>query len=233
MFTLNHELLASLRREPTTFDNVYWVIGGACSGKSTVCRAIAAQHALSIYDMDEHFFGDYMGRYAWERHPASKRWFSADNPLEWVLSLAWPEFNSLYRAANLECLDLFAEDLRNDPPAGPLIVDGGITHPTVLAQVLPATRIFCIGIDSAHSADCWNHDPARMPMKEMVLKLDNPNASWPKFLGFDRLISATIVDESEATGIKVQHRDDDLSVTELAAIILDYFQNDDGFDLCR
>lgn len=224
MLELNHELLTSLRAEPARFDNVYWVIGGACSGKSTVCQAIAAQHSISLYDMDEHSFGDYIGRYTWDRHPASKSWFSAENPLEWVLSLSWPEFNDLYRAANLECLDLFAEDLRADPPSGPVLVDGGITHPSVLAQILPAARIFCIGVDSQTSADCWNQDPARAPMKEMVVKLDNPNADWPKFLEFDRFISATIIDESEMAGVEVQYREGGLPVAELAATILKHFQ---------
>ena len=188
------------------------------------CRAISTQRSLSLYDMDEYSFGAYMGRYTWERHPASKSWFSADNPLEWVLSLSWAEFNSLYRAANAEILDLFTEDLRADPPAGPLIVDGGITHPSVLAQVLPAAHVFCIGIDVQSGADCWNHDPARAPMKEMVCKLDNPNASWPKFLEFDRLISETIVGESEEAGIKVHYRDEALTLTDLAAIILEHFR---------
>ena len=161
MFDPNLELLAILRAERARFERVFWVIGGSCSGKSTACRAISAQRSLALYDMDEHSFGAYMGRYTWERHPASKRWFSADNPLEWALSLSWNEFNELYRAVNIECLDLFAEELRNGPPAGPLLVDGGITHPSVLAHLLPPERIFCIGIDSEASAHCWNHDPAR------------------------------------------------------------------------
>ena len=37
-------------------------------------------------------------------------WFTAANPLHWMLSLPWAEFDALYRAANAETLDLLADD---------------------------------------------------------------------------------------------------------------------------
>lgn len=79
-----------------------WVIGGACSGRSTVCRTIARWTGVPVYDMDEHVYGRYMSRYSAPRHPASTAWFK-----------------------------------RGD---GPVLVDGGITHRSVLASAEVLSR---------------------------------------------------------------------------------------------
>ena len=205
-FAPNLDILADVRTRLSAFEQIRWVIGGAGSGKSTICRAISARLGLTVYDMDEHIFGLYMGRYSWQRHPASKSWFSAENSLEWAVGLPLDEFDSLNRAANIEYLDLFAEDMASRAPDTPLLVDGGITHPSILAQALPGERILCLGLKPEQSALAWNTDPDRQPMKQMVLDLKSETATWEKFLAQDRQITETIQRESQAAGITIVPR---------------------------
>jgi hypothetical protein len=166
--------------------------------------------------MDEHILGLYMERYTWQRHPASMSWFSAENSLEWAISLPLDEFDSLNRAANVEYLDLFAEDMADRTPDTPLLVDGGITHPAILAQAIPRERILCIGIEPQESAMAWNTEPNRLPMKQMILDLNSEVATWKKFLAQDRLITETIQRESQAAGITIVPRPPSSSVKGLS-----------------
>ena len=103
-------------------------------------------------------------------------------------------------------------------------MDGGVTHPSVLAQVIPPERIFCIEVDVEQSARMWNEDEGRVVMKQLVLDLPDGEAMWRRFLEFDRAISENIVDESRSAGIRVFRRDDGLSVAELTRIVMEHLR---------
>ncbi len=224
IFKTNQEMLRNVGATLAEFDQIYWVLGGAASGKSTVCRAIAERTDTAVYDMDAHIYGAYMGRYDEGRHPASLAWFTAVNPLAFILSLSATEFDSLNRAANVEYLDLFAEEMRQNPPQAPLLVDGGLTHPSVLAQVLPVERIVCLVVETAVSHHAWNHDPQRAEMKQSVLNLPDGAAAWAKFLAFDQQINDTMITESREAGITLGERTAMTSVESLASMVLKRFQ---------
>ena len=206
------------------FDQIFWVIGGAASGKSTICRTIAEQTGIPVYDMDAHIYGAYMGRYDKGRHPASLAWFTAVNSLAFILSLSPTEFDSLNRAANVEYLDLLAEEMAQNRPQGPLLVDGGLTHPSVLAQVLPLERIVCLVVDTAVSHHAWNHDPERAEMKQSILNLPDGAVAWNKFLTFDQQINDTMITESRVAGITICERTAMTSVESLANTVLKHFR---------
>jgi hypothetical protein len=216
MYHLDEELLHRAREVLSGRDDLHWIIGGAGSGKSAVARAISEARGVPLYDMDQHIYDRYQSRYRADRHPASSAWFTAPNPLAWVLSLSLDEFDALNRAADAEYLDLLAEDLAGDGRAGPLLFDGGFTHPSVLARVAAPGRIVCLDVADADRVRMWENSAERAEMKRWVHDLPDPAAMWTKFLAFDQLISDTLVAESHAHGIQVLHRDDYPSVTELA-----------------
>lgn len=216
MYDLNEELLDQARKLLSGRDDLRWIIGGAGSGKSTVSRAISEAHGVPVYDMDGHIYGRYLPRYRADRHPASSAWFTAPNPLAWVLTLSAGEFDALNRAADAEYLDLLAEDLAGDGRAGPLLVDGGFTHPSVLARVAAPGRIVCLTVADADRVRMWESSAERAEMKRWIHDLPHADTMWRKFLAFDQLISDTLVAESHAHGIRVLDRDGYASVTELA-----------------
>lgn len=206
-FQVNQELLSRAGSILARRSRVYWIVGGACSGKSTICRAIAAQCGIPIYDMDSHLFGDYPSRCTQARHPALKTWFAAPDPFAWLLGLPPDEFEVFNRATTAEYLDLLADDLRGAEPDDALLIDGGITNPALLAQVMPVSRIVCMETPEAMSARIWEESAERRSMKEMALQLPNPEAAWSKFLLFDRLMTRTILRECRESGIAVVTRD--------------------------
>lgn len=196
---------------------LYWLIGGSTTGKSTVARALAEETGIAIYDMDEQVFGRY--RFDPRRHPATTAWFGAGNPLAFMLSLDWPSFNALYRAANAEYLDLMADDLGAGGERRPLLVDGGITHPSVLAQAIPPERIVCLATTGEMSRRAWETDPERAEMRRWIEDLPDGVAKWQRFLDYDGRMSQTLEHESRELGIRVVARDEQTTVGETAAAV--------------
>ena len=145
-----------------------------------------------------------------------------DSPLHWMLSQPWAEFDALYRAANAETLDLLAGDLAGRPDE-PLLIDGGITHPSVLTQVIPAARVVCLERDEAQRAVEWDTSPTRTPMRDEILALPDGAALWRRFLEYDRRLTETIGRESRECGIQVLSWAEGDTVERLAARVLKLF----------
>ena len=124
MYTQQELLLGHVKNVLFSRSNLRWLIGGSGSGKSTISQAIGARTGIAVYDMDEAVFGRF--HFDPTRHPATTAWFTAANPLHWMLCQPWPAFDALYRAANAETLDLLAADLAGRPDEL-LLIDGGIT----------------------------------------------------------------------------------------------------------
>ena len=193
--------------------NLRWLIGGSASGKSTIARALGARTGIAVYDMDEAVFGRF--HFDPIRHPATTAWFTAANPLAWMLSRPWAEFEALYRANNAEMLDLLAGDLAGRPDA-PLLIDGGITHPSVLTQVIPAGRIVCLETDDARRRHEWATAPGRAGMKAEILALPDGAALWERFLEYDRQMTATLGRESRECGIQILGWDESHTVEQIS-----------------
>ena len=83
-FVIDHALLARAQ-EKLSGRTLLWIVGGAGSGKTTVCQALSARLGLSVYDMDAHIYGSYHGRFNPARHPVNTAWSAAPDGLAWLL----------------------------------------------------------------------------------------------------------------------------------------------------
>ena len=215
-YCVDRQLLVKARRVLANRSNVAWIIGGAGAGKSTVCRAIAGDHGIPVYDMDAHVFDDYPQRCSRQRHPAISAWFGAPDSFAWMLGLPESDFLDFNRASNAEFLDLLADDLSGAAPDGALLVDGWITNPLLLAQVVPVSRIVCLETEAGISTKAWEDDPDRRSMKDMVWRLPHPQEAWRKFLDADSLMTRTLLEECKTGGIHIIRRNER---TPLAATV--------------
>lgn len=215
-YSVNEDLLFQARSVLAKNENLYWIIGGAGSGKTTVSQILSEQHNIAVYDMDAHIYGAYHKRFSKSRHPANHVWAQAPNGLQWLLSMNWAQFEGFSRAALPEYLDLLAEDIQKESPKNTVIVDGGIWTPSLLAQVLPKEQIVCLAISDGSTQNIWEENAERREMKEMVARLPAPDVAWHQFTEFDRRISKTILAESIAAEIPVVYRDENVSQAQFS-----------------
>ena len=220
MFEADRALVREAAQTLASARGLRWVIGGACSGKSSVCQTISRWTGVPVYDMDEHVYGHYMSRYSPSRHPASSAWFGRRDGLAWVLSLPWETFDDLNRATNAEFLDLVARDVAERYGDRPVLVDGGITHPSVLAAAVDPARIACLAVDDAESRRIWEEDEARSGMRRAVERLPGGRERWATFLTFNERMSATIEREAREQGVAVFVRTPGVSVEEASRTIM-------------
>ena len=220
MFEVDRALVLAAAQRLESVRGLRWVIGGACSGKSSVCRTVSRWTGVPVYDMDEKVYGRFLSRYSVSRHPASTTWLKRSGGLAWVLSLPWEAFDALNRATNAEFLDLMSRDVSERFGDRTVLVDGGITHPSVLAAVVDPTRIACLTVAPAESRRIWEEDEARAEMRRAVERLPGDADRWATFLAFDARMSATIDREAREQGVAVIERTDGVSVEELSRTVM-------------
>ena len=215
-FIINNDLLTQSRASLFRRDRLYWVVGGAGSGKTTICRALSARFDIPVYDMDAHIYGAYHGRFTHKRHPVNREWSTARDGLAWLLDMSWDEFDSFNQAALPEYLDLLVEDLDATKPNASVLIDGGICNPALIAQVITTRQIVCLAIPGRSSAEIWKETNERNSMKEAIDQLAKPEEAWRKFLEFDERITNTILKECQENNISVCPRGETESVNEFA-----------------
>ena len=216
-FPVNERYVESAREVLSRHDGIRWILGGACSGKSSIAGHLSARRGIPLYDMDAKIFDGYLTRYRPDRHPATAEWFGQPDGLAWALSLSWEEFDALNWATNAEYLDLLAEDVAAAEPASPLLIDGGMSHPALVARVIANERIVCLKRPREASVRAWEGDPGRTDMKEAILALPGGSEMWAKFLRFDQLLTETLLSECEECCIPIVDVDDRRSLEENAA----------------
>ena len=215
-FSVNADLLAHSRAALWQREGLFWIVGGAGSGKTTVGEILAARFEMLVYDMDAHVYGSFHARFTPERHPVNTAWTTSPDGLAWLLGMSWAEFDAFNRGALPEYVDLLREDLLAIAPGARLLVDGGICNPSLVAQVIPARRIVCLSRPGRSSEEVWTETAERASMKDELGRLANPEDAWSTFLEFDGLITSTILRESEASGITVCARSETESADETA-----------------
>jgi hypothetical protein len=223
LFTINQKLLELAKKRLQNKPNIYWIIGAASSGKTTLSQALAEQSHISLYDMDAHIYGSFGELYSAEQHPTNTAWLSAPNPLAWQLALSLDEFDAFNRAASIEHFDLFTKDIEKRGSQQILLVDGGITHPSLLANIIPRENIFCVHINRHERVKAWETSEERAAMKAWIFDLPDPQVKWQKFLELDEAIAQTMVKECESHHIKLFERDAQTSIQALTQMIADYF----------
>ena len=215
-FNINHNLLQQTQPVLSNRENLFWIVGGAGSGKTTICQALSTKHNMSLYDMDAHIYGTYHQRFIPERHPVNTKWATAENGLAWLLNMSWDEFNSFNQAALPEYLDLLVEDIATIDSSQPILIDGGISNPALLAQALPAEKIVCLARPGLSSQEIWEESAERLAMKNFIYQLPNSEQAWQTFLEFDANITQTMQEESQQQGITVCTRSETELVPEFA-----------------
>jgi hypothetical protein len=221
VYRIDLDLLDFVRDKLARRTRLYWVLGGAGAGKTTVCKKLSAIYSIPIYDMDAHIYDTYHARFVDSRHPVNYAWSKSANGLAWLLDMSPAEFAAFNKAALVEYLDLLAADLEEVDADAPLLIDGGASTMSVLLKVLPANRMVCLLGPLPTSREVWNSSEERAAMKAMVCQLPAGEVAWEKFLDFDQAITQGLAAECREHGVAILAREKLESVEGYAARVAD------------
>ena len=224
-FPVDRDLLGRVRAVLATRSGLRFVVGGAGTGKSSVCAEIGRTRGLEVLDMDARMYGSWFGRFDPGRHPASHAWSAAPDPLAWQLALDPDAFAAFHAATTAEALDLLAEDLERDDslagdPARPILVDGGFGRPIVLAEVVPPAHVVCLALPERLQGDVWTASPERRAFLDAVAAAPIAGDPVASFLALDRRLHAVMAGDARTAGIPLLERDETTDVADLAAQVL-------------
>jgi hypothetical protein len=197
--------------------HVLWLGGSACAGKSTVARALAAAHGLTLYSCDERF-EEHRRRASPERHPHFHRLMDLPPETLWTRPV-----ETQVRDLLLFYEDEFAmivEDLRELP--GPVIAEG--------VGLLPA-RVAGLLVDR-HQA-CWliatpdfrrRHYPQRGPwLAELLGRCPDPQQAFANWMARDDEIARLLAAEAATLALPCRVVDGGGSEEETAAALARQF----------
>ncbi len=129
-------------------DNVYWIGGSSCSGKSSAAKRIAERFDLNVCHTDEHAFGKHM--FALENEaafPAISRYKSMI--VEGIDAFAQREVDVSYRAFLEYCAEVFpllCADIGGMSKERPVAVEGAHVLPELVRPyAAPGNAVFLVG----------------------------------------------------------------------------------------
>ena len=218
-FAVDEGLVMDARAVFERLPGVRFVVGGAGTGKSTVCAEIGRHRGIDVLDVDTLLYGDWFGRFDPRRHRAGHAWSSAADPLAWQLSLDPDAFSAFHAASTAECLDLLAADLAGRGPDVPLLVDGGFGRPAVLARVVPAERIACLALPARLRGRVWTGSEERRAFLAEVAAARLPDGADPvaAFLDLDDRLHDDAIRDARAAGVAIVERDETTALGDLVA----------------
>ena len=206
MFAFDEALLVRVREVLAGQKRCRFILGGAGTGKTTVCAALADRHRLEILDMDARLYGSWHGRFDAVRHPANHAWSGAANPLAWQLALEPEAFLQFQAAATVEALDLLADELARTDDTVPVLVDGGFGSLAVVARAVPPGSIVCLALPPGSSEAVWTADPGRRGFLAMVAAVETVPDPVANFLALDAVMAERMVADARSAGVVVIER---------------------------
>lgn len=206
MFSVDDALVEAVGDALRERTGLRFVAGAAGTGKSTVCAAIGERFGLDVLDMDARIYGSWHGRYDSGRHPASHAWSVARDPLAWQLALEPEAYLAFQAAGTAEAMDLLAEELRDEDPIRPLLVDGGFGSVGVLARVASPDRVACLALPTPLQEGVWTGSVDRRAFLETVAGVTGVDDPVGRFLALDARLARAMVSDARAAGIAVVER---------------------------
>jgi len=185
------------------FENVFWILGGACTGKSTLATALREYLGLHLIDMDERIYGTWVPLYSAESYPENHHWIHQVNPLEWALGLSDDAYSEHCKKVSGEYFQLLEIELGCRDNQEATIIDGGFNSLVPWIQEIQPGNVICLDIERELAITEWNSHPNRAGFKREIIALSEGEEKWKRFLELDALISSQLVQQANALEIPV------------------------------
>lgn len=179
-------------------EDVLWLGGSPCAGKSTVAERLAGEHGLRLYSCDaEH------ERHAAEARRRGLRTFVKLATLGFARIMGRPHEEMLRDALELcrEEFPMILEDLAALPPGRPVLAEGTALLPELVAGAAgPDPRAVWLVPTEAAQRERY----ARRPWAAGLLRAaPDPDGAWDRWMRRDTATAEHVRQQAQARGLPV------------------------------
>jgi 2-phosphoglycerate kinase len=191
------------------YDNIYWIGGGSCAGKSTIARRLAAQHGWHVYATDD-VMAEHARRSTPEDAPLLHRFMAMDMDERW-LNRSPQTLLETFHWFQGECFNMIVEDLLSLPRERAVIVEGFRPLPRLVKPLLSEathavwllpTPAFREAVIENRGGSAWG----------FLAKTSDPEKALHNLLERDRMFTDIL--REETTRLELPAIEVDVSMTE-------------------
>lgn len=154
-------------------NNILWISGGPCGGKSTITNLLAEKYNFIAYHADDYIFEHKRMASLYEQ-PAMTRYFV---DWEWFFNRPEEEYIQWLQTSSEEQLSMIIVDLIKLSNENRIIVADGIFNPFMLKQIAPVNHCIFLFADSSIVKNGYFDREHTKGMLEVINSTSNPEQS--------------------------------------------------------
>ena len=179
-------------------DDVYWIGGGSCAGKSTIARRLAAQHGLRVYATDDAM-SDHARRSSADECPLLHEFMAMDLDQRW-LNRDPKTMLETFHWFRGECFNFIVEDVRNLSRERGVVAEGFRLLPNLVKPLLAGssravwllpTPEFRQAVVDTRGGSSWS----------FLAKTSDPERALSNLLERDRMFTDLLREETARLGL--------------------------------
>jgi 2-phosphoglycerate kinase len=199
-------------------DQVYWIGGSPCAGKSTVSQILATRFDLSLYRVDDAL-EDQMQRLDPLLHPALTNWLAAAWNERWMKPVETLVQEAI--ACYSEHFTLILQDILALPNHKPIVVEGTALLPRLVAAVSHNRQRMIWLVPTA--AFQRTHYTRRDWVQHVLAECDDPEAAFANWMERDGRFARWVAAETAALELALLEVDGTRSVEDNASEVASHF----------
>ena len=201
-------------------DDVYWIGGGSCAGKSTIARRIAAQHGLRVYATDD-VMADHARRSSRDECPLLHEFIAMDMDERWVNRDPKTMLDTFHWFRG-EGFNLIVEDVLSLPRERGVVVEGFRLLPHLIKSLLSQsnhavwllpTPDFRQAVIKTRGGSAWG----------FLAKTSDPERALRNLLERDRMFTETLREETSRLGLTTIEGDTTMTEDDLVERVTNLF----------
>ncbi len=200
-------------------ENVFWLGGSPCAGKSSISNILADRFNLNVYHVDEAFEKHTQGLEP-AHQPALTKWCVSSWGERWMQPIDDLLQNVI--TCNQEHFALILKDILTMPKHKPLLIEGTALLPRQVAKVLPNRNHAAWVIAGAdfQREQYWKREWAR----GIVEQCSNPELAFHNWMERDVQFAEWVETEVKDLGLQLIKVDGSRTIEENAEAIAAHFQ---------
>jgi hypothetical protein len=200
-------------------DNVLWIGGAACGGKTTLTDALATKHGLLAYHPEDHF-QQHKELACEQDHPTMLRAFLG---WEWFFNRPMDEYASAIVDTDRELIEMVVLDAIKLSETTTVVVDAHMLAPGVAKQIMAPAKVIFLFADQTTLREGFFAREDKQDVLGIINTLTDPAKTREHVLDVACEVSARKLDQVKASGLRYVIRDGTSTVEDTLGLVEEHF----------